>query len=186
MSSTKAKNIERDWLNTGMKIGGNVDFVKVNGITYGVMFRYKADVQQPALQMKMKEIAKNHDCFLFVDVIHPGQWQEGTATFIHQSELLEWEQTLKSALETHKQSFGYMQEQETSREVMKLLLSTVAFLAVSLKKAKDEEVFSSNGWEFWWHYDEIIQIQERIRYTKEVDFRRETMYTALSELWWKR
>ena len=47
MSSTKANNIEQDWLIAGMKVVGEVKFVKVNGATYAVTFRYKADVQQP-------------------------------------------------------------------------------------------------------------------------------------------
>jgi hypothetical protein len=186
MSSTKAKNIERDWRNAGMKIGGDVSFVKVNGITYGVMFRYKADVQQLALQMKMKQIARNHDCFLFVDFAQPGQWEEGTVTFIHQLELLDWEQTLKAKVEAHQQSFGYVQEQDTSLRVMKYLLSAIAYLELSLNKAKENDIFLPNGLEFWSHYEEIARIQKRVLYAKEVDFRRETMYTALAELWWKK
>lgn len=61
MSSTKATNIERDWLNAGMKVVGKVEFVKVNGTTYAVTFRYKADVQQPELRVKMKQIARNNE-----------------------------------------------------------------------------------------------------------------------------
>ena len=186
MSSTKANNIERDWLNAGMKIGGNVNFVKVNGTTFGVSFRYKVDIQQPVLRMKMKEIARNHDCFLFVEIDQPGQWQEGAVTFIPQSELLKWEQTLKAALEAHRQSFGHIQEQDTSLGVTQYLASAISYLEVSLLKARDNKAFLPNGLEFWWHFDEIFQLQTRVLYAKEVDFRQETMHTALSELWWKR
>lgn len=186
MSSTKANNIEQDWLIAGMKVVGNVESVKVNGTTYAVTFRYEADVQQPELRVKMKQIARNHDCYLFVEVVQSGRWQEGAATFIHQSELLEWEQTLKAELEAHQQSFGYVQEQDTSLGVMKYLASAIAYLELSLNKAKENDIFLANGLEFWSHYEEIARIQERVLYAKEVDFRRETMYTALAELWWKK
>ncbi len=186
MSSTKATNIERDWLNAGMKVVGKVEFVKVNGTTYAVTFRYKADVQQPELRVKMKQIARNNECFLFVDFAQPGQWEEGTVTFIHQLELLDWEQTLKSKLKEQQQSFGYLQEQDTSIGIIKYLLGAVAFLAVSIEKAKDDTILYSNGREFWSHFEEITQIQTRVLYIKEVDLRRETMETVLSELFWKR
>ena len=50
MASKRAKTIETAWIEAGMEISGDVNFVKKGWKTFVVSFRYKANAQQPSVR----------------------------------------------------------------------------------------------------------------------------------------
>lgn len=184
MANRMANDIEKAWLEAGMKICGYVNFAEIGGTTYQVSFGYKADDQKPDLRKKMVKIADDSGCYLFLDFAEPGKWQEGTVKFVHKDALVKWRKTLEEKLKKHRNSFGYLQEQETSFAVTKLLLSATAYLDASLQVAISETVFESNGLELQKHIEEISKIQQSEEYIKEVNLCNEIMYGVLADTWW--
>ena len=65
--SVKSENIQDAWYGAGMKISGNVRFIKYEKTTYLVSFPYKIDEGKPELREKMVEIATKAGCYLFLN-----------------------------------------------------------------------------------------------------------------------
>lgn len=132
------------------------------------------------------KIASDSGCYLFLDFTKSGLWHDGTAMFVHRDELIKWEQLLEKETNELKQSFGYIQEQEQSLAIAKLLQSSLVYLEKSLLASEDKKTFESNGVDFWRHYEEILKLHQNVLYSYEVNFRNQDMCAALSDLWWQK
>lgn len=181
MASKRAKTIETAWLEAGMEISGDVNFVKKGWKTFVVSFRYKANAQQLSVRKEMVKIASDAGCYLFLDFEKSGRWQDGTAMFVNRGELDEWEQLVEEKLEALRRTFGYLQEQETALSVANLMLTARTYLNASLDAAEHKSAFSSNKLELQYHLAELSKILKKGEYGKEVNLYNETMYGVLAD-----
>lgn len=181
MASKRAKTIEKAWIEAGLEISGDVNFVKEGWKTYVVSFHYKANAQRPSVREKMVKIASDAGCYLFLDFEKSGSWHDGTAIFVNRGELNEWVQLVEYKLEELRRTFGYLQEQETALSVANLMLTARTYLNASLDAAEHKFAFSSNKLELQYHLAELSKILKMGEYGKEVNLYNETMYRILAD-----
>ncbi len=177
--SVKSENIQDAWYGAGMKISGNVRFIKYEKTTYLVSFPYKIDEGKPELREKMVEIATKAGCYLFLNYKDNDSWYEGTATFLLRSELLEWKRLLESNRDRLKQSFGYLQEQDAPSSAVAYMNRALKRLEVGIQDGKQKKEFIPNELLLRIHIEEIQDMQKNQHFVKEVDLRKNRMYEVL-------
>ena len=177
--SVKSENIQDAWYGAGMKIRGNVRYIKYEKTTYLVSFPYKIDEDKPELHEKMVEIATKAGCYLFLNFANNRTWHEGTATFLLRSELLEWKRLLQSKRDGLKQSFGYLQEQDAPSAAVGYMNRALNRLESGIQDGKQKKAFIPNEQLLRLHIKEIQEMQNNPAYIYEVDLRKNRMYAVL-------
>lgn len=177
--SVKSENIQDAWYGAGMKIRGNVRYIKYEKTTYLVSFPYKIDEGKPELREKMVEIATKAGCYLFLNYKDNDSWHEGTATFLLRGEILEWKRLLEWERDRLTQSFGYLQEQDAPSSAVAYLTRALRRLDSGIQDGKKKKVFTSNEIILRLHIEEIQEMQKNPAYVYEVDLRENSMYEVL-------
>ena len=177
--SVKSENIQDAWYGAGMKIRGNVRYIKYEKTTYLVSFPYKIDEGKPELREKMVEIATKAGCYLFLNYKDNDSWHEGTATFLLRGEILEWKRLLEWERDRLMQSFGYLQEQDAPYISVGYIKRALHRLEVGIQDGKQKKGFIPNEQILRLHIEEIQDMQKNQHFVKEVDLRKNRMYAVL-------